>query len=150
LIESSAGATVGLIVALIGGVLLGGPARTAQDATPHASPIACPGPPPAATPAVAPRPLVTAGFVTIRLTDHGFDPSYFEAAVGQDVEVTLVNAGTRPHTFTIDALDVDVAVAPGETTTITIPLPPLGEYTFVSTAPCDDGFGMTGRMTIFI
>ena len=94
--------------------------------------------------------MVTAGFVTIRMTDQGFDPSYFEAAVGQDVEVTLVNQGTRPHTFTITALDVDVTVPPGETTTITIPSPPLGEYEYVSTAPCDEVIDMTGTMTIFI
>ena len=101
-------------------------------------------------PAAAVQPVVTAGFVTIRLTDHGFDPAYFEAAVGQDVDVTLVNQGSRPHTFTIAALAVDVAVAPGETTTVTIPSPPLGEYDYVSTAPCDEAIGMSGTMTIFI
>jgi hypothetical protein len=115
---------------------------------------------PAATPA-EPLPLYTqipvsearnvVGRVTIELTDRGFVPSRFENAINQPITVTLVNTGTRLHTFTIDELGVDVAVAPGETTTFTIPSPPrLKRYIYYSDTPEDRALGMTGIMTIFI
>ena len=78
-------------------------------------------------------------------------PSRFEEAINQPVTFTLVNTGTRRHTFTIDELDVDVSVEPGETKTITIPSPRrLGHYTYYSDTPEDRALGMTGTMTIFI
>jgi hypothetical protein len=91
------------------------------------------------------------GRVRIELTDRGFIPSRFEDAINQDIVVTLVNTGTRLHNFSIDELDVDVDVAPGETTTLTVASPRrLGRYTYYSDTPEDRALGMTGTMTIFI
>ena len=115
---------------------------------------------PAATPGATPLPLYTpipasaarnvVGRVTIELTDRGFIPSRFEDAINQEIVATLVNTGTRPHNFSIDELDVDVDVAPGETTTLTIDPRRLGEYTYYSDTPEDRALGMRGTMTIFI
>jgi len=78
-------------------------------------------------------------------------PSRFEEAINQPIAFTLVNTGTRLHTFTVDELDVDVAVAPGETKTITIPSPRrLAHYIYYSNTPEDRALGMSGIMTIFI
>jgi hypothetical protein len=134
-----------------------GEGTPAAEATPSrtASPIA------AATPQSTPLPLYTpipvnearnvVGRLTIQLTDRGFIPSRFEQAINQPIDFTLVNIGTRRHTFTIDELDVDVALEPGETKTITIPSPRrLGHYTYYSDTPEDRALGMTGTMTIFI
>ena len=117
--------------------------------------------PSAATPQSTQLPLYTpipvnearnvVGRLTIQLTDRGFIPSRFEQAINQPIDFTLVNTGTRRHTFTIDELDVDVALEPGETKTITIPSPRhLGHYTYYSDTPEDRALGMTGIMTIFI
>lgn len=121
---------------------------------PHASP-ALAGSPAARLPLYTPIPVYEArnvvGRVTIELTDRGFIPSRFEDAINQDIAVTLVNTGTRLHNFSIDELDVDVDVAPGETTRLTVASPPrLGSYIYYSDTAEDRALGMTGTMTIFI
>jgi hypothetical protein len=116
---------------------------------------------PIATPPATPLPLYTpippsearnvVGRVTIELTDRGFIPSRFEEAINQPLTITLVNTGTRRHNFSIDALDIDVGVEPGQTTTFSIPSPTrLGHYTYYSDTPEDRALGMTGTMTVFI
>jgi hypothetical protein len=130
-----------------------------QSASPAASPSGTASP--LASPAGTPLPLFTpiapsearnvVGHVTIELTDRGFIPSRFENAINSNVEITLVNTGTRPHTFTIDELDVDVMVQPGETKMVTIVKPPrLGQFIYYSNTPEDKALGMKGIMTIFI
>lgn len=117
--------------------------------------------PSAATPASTPLPLYTpipvhkarnvVGQARIELTDRGFIPSRFENAYLLPITFTLVNTGTRLHTFTIDELDVHVEVPPGETQTLTIPAPPkLKRYVYYSDTPEDRVLGMKGYMTIFL
>ena len=124
-----------------------------------ASPAA--SPPAAASPSVTRPPLFTpiavqdginvVGKLTMELTDRGFIPSRFECAVNEDIAVTLRNTGTRPHSFSIDELDVDVTVGPGETATFIIESPNrLGHYAYFSNTPEDRALGMVGTMTIFI
>jgi hypothetical protein len=126
-----------------------------------ASPVASPGASPVASPVATQLPLYTpippsearnvVGRLMMELTDRGFIPSRFENAVNSDIVITLTNTGTRPHTFTIDELDVDVSVAPGETKVITLESPPrLGQYIYYSNTPEDKALGMMGIMTIFI
>jgi hypothetical protein len=116
---------------------------------------------PVATPQATQLPLYTpipvsearnvVGRLTIELTDRGFIPSRFEQAINQPIAFTLVNTGTRRHTFNIDELDVAISLEPGETKTTTIPSPRrLGHYTYYSDTPEDRALGMTGTMTIFI
>lgn len=68
--------------------------------------------------------------------------------MGRNVTITRVNAGSRTHTLTIDRLDVDVTLAPGESSFVQIDQPKLGEYVFRSTAPGDDA--LRGKMVVFI
>ncbi|MEA2522936.1 MAG: Cupredoxin-like domain [Thermomicrobiales bacterium] len=129
------------------------PVRGAPDASPVAgSPAASPT---AATPVATTPPargarqsVSTAGKVTIYLTDQGFMPSYVESTNGHPLIITLVNSGTRPHAFRIDALGIAETLAPGETKTITIENPDLGDFTYVSDAPGDEG--MQGRLAFYI
>lgn len=67
---------------------------------------------------------------TIRVTavDFGFEPNDLEVDVG-DVKVDLENAGRARHTFTIDGLDVDRDLDPGERVTIKLTLD-AGKYEF--------------------
>jgi hypothetical protein len=111
-------------------------------ATPIASPVASP----AAVPTG--RSVSVASAVTINIFDYGFDPMYVESTNGHDLTVTLINAGTRKHAFRIDALNVDVQLAPGESRTIVIENPPLGDYPYYSDAPDDDEFA--GQLTFYI
>ena len=154
-------ALVPLAVALaaLAGPSPAGKVTPATSPSPVASPAGTGSP--AASPATGQLPLYTPIAVneavnvgrrfTMQLTDRGFVPSRFESAVNQDITVTLVNTGTRPHNFSIDELGVDVDVAPGQTVTVTIEAPPrLGHYTYYSDTPEDQALGMTGTMTIFI
>lgn len=139
------------------------PLRTAalSPAGTPSFPAAAASPTRMVSPAASPLPLYTpipvnaavnvVGRLTLELTDRGFIPSRFECAVNEDIVVTLVNTGIRLHTFSIDELDVDVPVAPGQTVTVTMQAPPrLGHYTYSSTTPEDRTLGMMGTMTIFI
>ncbi|MGH2559626.1 MAG: cupredoxin domain-containing protein, partial [Thermomicrobiales bacterium] len=136
-------------------------ARQGTPGTPAASPTAGPvrcdeihdATPVAATPAASPTPRIgnpvyTTGPVTIRLTDEGFVPDRVLSAVGHDLTVTLTNTGARPHAFCSERLDVDVELAPGESTTIQLDDLPIGRYPFISDLPEDAG--MRGQLTIFI
>ena len=136
--------TLGLGLALAALAALA-PGGTPPAATP-ASPPACP-----ATPAAAPGPAAVvsvAGAVTIRLTDGGFEPASVEATNGHPLTIRLVNVGSRPHGFRLARYGIAVRLAPGATRTVTIREPDLGEYPFVSDAPCDAG--MRGLLTFYI
>lgn len=86
--------------------------------------------------------------MTIRLTDQGFTPERVEATNGRDLAITLVNTGTRAHGFRIDHFGIAVALKPGERRTVTIASPDLGDYSYSSDAPGDEG--MRGRLTFYI
>jgi len=125
----------------------GGGALTASPAmfgSPAASPVSL------YTPIPVNEARNVVGRLTLQLTDRGFVPSRFECAINQDIAVTLVNSGTRPHNFSIDELGVDVDVAAGESTTVTIRPLRLGYFTYYSDVPADRDLGMRGTMTIFI
>ncbi len=119
-------------------------------ASPTASPIASPIASPLASPVASPtgRSVSVAGSVTIRLHDGWFDPAYVEATNGHALTITLVNDGSRHHAFRIDRYDVDVDLAPGESRTVVIESPTLGDFTYYSGAPGDGG--MIGELTFYI
>ncbi|MFL5758870.1 MAG: cupredoxin domain-containing protein [Thermomicrobiales bacterium] len=143
------------VLALIAAAVLG---RSSSPSHAQASPS--PGASPAASPVGTPLPLFTqippsearnvVGHLRMELTDRGFIPSRFECAINEDIVITLVNTGVRPHTFTIDELKVDVSLNPGETKSVTIRPPRLAHYTYYSATPEDRARGMQGIMTIFI
>ncbi len=128
--------------------------ESAPSSSPVAgSPAASPGA--AALPAASPlaagggrQSVSTAGKVTIHLTDQGFTPSYVESTNGHPLTITLVNSGTRQHAFRIDELGIAESLAPGETKTVTIENPDLGDFTYVSDAPGDEG--MEGTLAFYI
>jgi plastocyanin len=140
----------GVISVTLGALFLSdaslGKTGTTATASPNASP----------SPVASPSPESMAGHgsatvsreVTIHLTDQGFVPSYVQSTSGHDLSVTLVNSGTRPHSFTIDALGIDVTVDPGQTKSVVVPSPGLGDFSYVSNAPGDSG--MKGELTFYI
>jgi hypothetical protein len=101
---------------------------------------------PAASPALST--LFVVGEVTIGITAAGFQPAYFESAVGRDLTIMVVNRDSVPRTFTIVKLGVRVDVAPGETARIEIERPSLGHYEYTSDVPGGDP--VTGAFSVFI
>jgi len=63
------------------------------------------------------------------------------------VSIILVNEGRYSHTFTIDALGIDISLSPGERKTIDITAPSSpGSYTFYCKP--HRGLGMTGNISV--
>ena len=139
-----------LIGVALGAGLMASAAPGNEQGTPSPSPEASP------SPIASPSPVSLEGHgsatvsydVTIQLTDQGFVPNYVQSTSGHDLNVTLVNSGTRRHGFTIAELGVDVMLDPGQTKTVVVHPSGLGDYTYMSTAPGDDG--MTGTLTFYI
>lgn len=123
-------------------------AGSGRGQTPVASPSASPVASPVTISRTPTTQMIVAGHATIAITDEGMLPEHFESAVGRDVELTVVNAGTRTHNFTMDAFEIDVDLAPGEATTFQIVSPRLGDYPYFSDLPGDEG--LKGTMTVFI
>jgi hypothetical protein len=133
----------------------------AAPATPQASPVAAcvrQGTP-TSTMRATPVPiddLTAADFelitnaVTIRMTPEGFQPRAFQYAVGHAVDATLINTDTCEHTFTIDDLDIDVVVPPGETRHVHIPPANYSPHPFHSRAPGDSGLEWTGLLLVYL
>jgi plastocyanin len=69
----------------------------------------------------------------IEIGDYFFEPNIIEATMGNTVEVSLTNEGEQDHTFTLDELLVDEAVAAGEDAEVTFVPNEPGEFTFYCT-----------------
>jgi len=143
-----------IAVVILIGIALG--AGLMVDAAQKTSGIPSPSPAASPSPVGSPSPVSLAGHgsatvshdVTIQLTDQGFVPNYVQSTSGHDLNVTLVNTGSRRHGFTIVELGVDVMLDPGQTKIVVVHPAGLGDYTYVSTAQGDNG--MTGTLTFYI
>ncbi len=140
-------ALLGVVVLASIGTQSGATGIQSESGSPQASPVASP----VATPVSDGGRdfLYTTGEATIRITPNGFEPSHVLSAVGQDVTLTVVNTATRPLTFTIDKLGIDVEIPPGESRTVDLVDLELGEYPFHSRHAQNDP-RFRGRVTIFI
>lgn len=82
------------------------------------------------------------GSVVVELVDFAFEPTFLEG--GEDtVTVSLENTGTVAHTFTIDALEVDEVLDPGQQAEIDVELTEADEPV-VFICRFHDGQGMRG------
>ncbi|MEA2527190.1 MAG: Copper binding protein plastocyanin/azurin family [Thermomicrobiales bacterium] len=162
-----------LVVALcMAGTLALGALATAQDASPTAgtnqdpcaspaagTPTSDPGTPemapPAATPDACATPAAAAAETTIKLVDIAFAPAEVTIPANTDVTVHLPNLGSAPHNFSITDknnpgvpnLGIDIDVAPGQSTAITINAPP-GDYYFFCDVPGHEPAGMFGTLHV--
>jgi hypothetical protein len=141
-----------LVVALIGAMALAwSGVHAAAREEPKASPIASPVTSPVSSPEVPPTPrLASVTFVvTVNLTDRGFDPTYIQSTNGHDLTITLINTGTRPHSFHVDEFNVHETLSPGEQAVVVIRAPEeLGDFRYYSDAPGDDDY--EGELTFYI
>ncbi|MFZ0545529.1 MAG: cupredoxin domain-containing protein [Candidatus Promineifilaceae bacterium] len=92
-----------------------------------------------------------------------YTPSSATVSAGDQVELTLNNAGALEHSWVLVPNDVDVAtvsdadtidsattgaVPAGESKTITFTAPAAGTYKFVCTIPGHAAAGMVGTLTV--
>lgn len=70
------------------------------------------------------------GSVRVQQVDDHFQPSSLNGHAASPLTVSLTNAGSVAHTFTIDGLGVDKTLAPGESATVTFTPAAAGTLTF--------------------
>jgi uncharacterized cupredoxin-like copper-binding protein/mono/diheme cytochrome c family protein len=118
------------------------PATAAPTAAAAGTPLA--GTPQAGAGAEA-GDVATSDQFTVESYDISFEPK--ELAVPSDTEVTILlpNLGVTIHNFSIDALDIDVDIAPGETKEVTFTAPE-GEYEYYCNVPGHKEAGMVGTL----
>jgi uncharacterized cupredoxin-like copper-binding protein/mono/diheme cytochrome c family protein len=119
--------------------------------------------PPAAAPAAASAPtpapaadagggggenagdVATSDQFTVESVDIAFIPTELAVPSDQEVTILLPNTGAAPHNFSIDALDISVDIAPGETKEVTLTAPE-GEYEYYCNVPGHKEAGMVGTL----
>jgi uncharacterized cupredoxin-like copper-binding protein len=126
-------------------------AQATRDAAnaPAATPGAEDGIPAAeATPGAAGDETAAAAVaVDVVSQDIFFEPSEVTIPANTDVTVNLPNEGAAPHNFSIDALGIDVDMAPGATEQVVINAP-AGEYEFYCNVPGHKEAGMVGTLIV--
>jgi nitrite reductase (NO-forming) len=84
--------------------------------------------------------------ITVVGHDIYFEPAEVNAKAGK-VTFVLPNEGAAPHDFSIDELDIHVAMPPGETQTIEAEIP-AGTYEFYCNVPGHKDAGMVGTLVV--
>ncbi|HLC75701.1 MAG TPA: cupredoxin domain-containing protein [Candidatus Peribacterales bacterium] len=90
----------------------------------------------------------TARVVEVSVTDWSFTPSTITAKKGELLELRFVTDDGE-HSFTSVELNLNVALAAGETKVITIPTDVVGTFSFRCMVPCGPGHkDMKGEIVI--
>ncbi len=84
----------------------------------------------------------------ITAINFGFRPNTLSAPKGIAVVLDVTNASTVPHTFTLPAFGVNVALPAGKTVTVQFAASKSGIFYFSSTNPGDAEQGMVGKLTV--
>lgn len=97
-----------------------------------------------ATPAAAAQGAAEA---TVTSYDIYFEPKEFSVPADTEVTVSLPNEGVTLHNFSIDELNINVDIPPGETASTTINAP-AGTYEYYCNVPGHKAAGMLGTLTV--
>ncbi|MFC4024744.1 cupredoxin domain-containing protein [Oceanobacillus longus] len=84
-----------------------------------------------ATTEVEREPADTTNEMVVELHDDYFNPNAITIANGEATELLLKNVGQKEHTFTVEKLDIDVELQPGEQKTITVKPDETGTYELI-------------------
>lgn len=99
-----------------------------------------------ATPAVAVTDTAVQ-VVTVTSADIFFEPHTVTIASDTEQRFRLPNEGAAPHNFSIDELEIDVDLDPGESQETVINAP-VGEYEFYCNVPGHREAGMVGTLVV--
>lgn len=85
--------------------------------------------------------------VGLELDDFYFEPTVLEGEAGQSLTVEMFNEGDAPHTFTIDELNIDEELQPGDKdVTAEVTFPDSGALVFYCRFHADGG--MLGGLSV--
>lgn len=86
---------------------------------------------------------------TVQMTEFKFEPANLTAKVGQPLRVTLQNAGTVVHDFTIKDLNAaSPKVQPKQSVTYEFTPSRAGTFDIICTEPGHQEGGMVGKLTV--
>jgi plastocyanin len=80
--------------------------------------------------------------VAVELDNFYFEPTFIKSPGGATAMITLTNEGDVPHTFTVEALDVDEELQPGDSREIEVAIGTETRYEF--SCRFHEGQGMRG------
>jgi len=101
-----------------------------------------------ATPSPEPTPLPEAAALIVEASEFAFKPSDLTTTTAASTAITLVNKGTLEHDFTVDALDLQIAVPIGKISGGTLTDPAPGTYQFYCAVPGHREAGMVGTLVV--
>lgn len=96
----------------------------------------------------APAAVPDATEFTVEAGEMWFDPATIEVVAGDAFNLTVENRGEVFHDLTIDALDLQIDVDAGESTTAGLEIAEAGEYEFYCSVPGHRSAGMQGTLTV--
>lgn len=85
--------------------------------------------------------------ISVTAKNYTFDPSQIEAKVGEKI-ILEVQSQDVQHTFTIDELNINQTINPGEKVKIELTPQKAREYVYYSNTPDDKGKGMMGKLIV--
>ena len=103
---------------------------------------------PRTTQDTAPSPIPDADEITIEMTEMAFDPATIEVTAGEAINLVVTNRGEVFHDLTIDELDLQIGVDPGQTATAGLEVDEPGEYEYHCSVPGHTEAGMQGTLTV--
>lgn len=87
------------------------------------------------------------GAIQVKTSQYKFDPSQIEISYGEKVKLQVVSLDSE-HTFTVDELNVNQTILPGESEIIEFTPAKTGEYTYYSNIVEDKAKGMAGKLIV--
>ena len=92
------------------------------------------------------EPVKTAALMEVELNDNFFHPKNITVPIGETTTLKLKNKGSLKHTFTVEELNIDVELDPGQEKSITIAPKNTGTYELI----CRFHFqrGMVGNLIV--
>jgi plastocyanin len=118
---------ISAIVGAVGIVLAGCGSDTKTATTGSSSSNASAAGAPVSLPGTVNEPKIgdaSGGSIEVELDDFYFGPSFIKAKPGETVTLKITNEGTKPHTFTSPALNIDETLQPDQAPvekTVTMP-----------------------------
>jgi plastocyanin len=82
----------------------------------------------------------------LEMDEFFFRPTVLSGEAGQTITLEVLNQGSNPHTFTLDAIQVDLEVPPGQNATTKVTFPESGALLFY--CRFHEGGGMRGGLSV--
>jgi plastocyanin len=82
----------------------------------------------------------------LEMDEFYFRPTVLSGEAGQTITLEVLNNGSNPHTFTLDAIQVDLEVQPGQNGTTKVTFPESGALLFYCRFHA--GGGMRGGLSV--